>query len=58
MDPNTTLENLRVLYIEFKDTTSGTYEGDANALDFMEAFANLDDWLTKGGLLPREWERR
>jgi hypothetical protein len=30
---------------------------DATPKDLAEAFEELDDWLRKGGALPREWQR-
>jgi hypothetical protein len=46
MDPNATLERMRSI----ADNSRG------HDLDEMiELFQALDDWLSRGGFLPREW---
>lgn len=45
MDPTTTLEELRMLALE-GDHTLG------------ERFRDLDEWLSKGGFLPEQWNTR
>lgn len=47
MDPNVILERLRQ-WAAGED--AGMDTGDA-----MEAFADLDEWLTRGGFLPDGW---
>jgi hypothetical protein len=48
MDPNEALENLR--YWSAEDATGQEWlERGA------EVFAGLDEWITKGGFLPRAW---
>lgn len=45
MDPNATLTELR-------DMIQGTEDPD-----LIEKFEALDGWLSKGGFLPRDWDR-
>jgi hypothetical protein len=49
MDPNATLEQIRVLLV-FGDN-------EAVADELAELVSSLDEWLSKGGFLPQEWER-
>jgi hypothetical protein len=54
MDPNAALANLRAAL----DPERGDSPGFEDALDdAIEAFAALDEWLSKGGFLPAEWAR-
>lgn len=43
MDPNETLKNLR----KYASDTGG---------EFGEQFEALDEWLSKGGFLPADWQ--
>ncbi len=53
MDPNKLLEEIRALQ-PFDDTIE---EEDARTMlrDMYEKFEALDEWLSKGGYLPRDW---
>lgn len=53
MDPNETLRQLRALVAQ----VHGDEEGDINDQleDFAGYFEALDEWITKGGFLPRDW---
>jgi len=52
MDPNVALANLR----EALNPEQGDSPGFEDALDnAIEAFAALDEWLSKGGFLPGAW---
>ena len=59
MDINETLKRLRAL---LGGDHSGEEDDDAATLDFVceaeELFQALDQWLSGGGFLPKEWERR
>lgn len=50
MDPNKTLRDLR-LALDLKPAPS-------TSRFLAEQFTALDEWLTKGGFLPTDWERR
>lgn len=52
MDPNTTLEELRELAREWFDSDN---DHAAQASDLFNA---LDGWLSRGGFLPKAWERQ
>lgn len=52
MDPNATLERLR-------EIVQWWNEGDADASDLetaVELVESLDQWLSKGGYLPADWQ--
>ena len=53
MDPNAAHELLREWVRRALDNpqSSNAYE-----LDAAQAFAELDQWLTNGGFLPRPWD--
>lgn len=51
MDPNETLRQLRV-YLELPGRWSPMEEYNARQL-----MTNLDEWLSKGGFLPAEWNK-
>lgn len=49
MDPNETLAELRKLAARLLDT--GGWPDD-----MAEKFQALDEWLSKGGFLPTDWQ--
>lgn len=49
MDPDEALRNIRSLIKQ------ATHHSDIAAL-LMEQFEALDEWLSKGGALPEDWE--
>lgn len=56
MDPDVVLDDIFELAEQFE------YESDPGiligiAFELIEAFNQLDDWLTKGGFLPARWEK-
>ncbi len=53
MDPNATLDRLRELVMEYRD--HGAIE---TAEELADDFDSLDQWLSRGGFLPRDWEER
>lgn len=55
MDPNANLEELRKLIEAY-----ALGNGEIDAADVVRAFElmdALDEWLSKGGFLPKAWER-
>ena len=55
MDPDEALKNareaLRVYCRRYRDKGTGLVDADGLA----DAFEVLDDWLSRGGFLPRAW---
>lgn len=51
MDPNATLKRMREVV--------GTIPGHPEDYDgeLFDLFENLDDWLTRGGFLPTDWNQ-
>jgi hypothetical protein len=47
MDPNATLATIREL----------VNDGESADILLVQAFQDLDDWLVKGGFLPKAWQR-
>lgn len=58
MDPNETLTKIREQrkILATHDQSSLPFIGAA--LKLSELVGALDEWLTKGGFLPNDWERR
>jgi hypothetical protein len=61
MDPNNNLASIR----EHVQTILGQYyDANSNGIDqdtaaaMAEDFDNLDVWLSKGGFLPLDWQKR
>lgn len=54
MDPNATLETLRQLCADWENGI--TRDSEQLAGEFFDAVTALDEWLTRGGFLPRAWE--
>lgn len=56
MDPDATLDALRAAIAEADDAPFGFSSSVllGAAVDIMR---DLDEWLTKGGYLPRAWEQ-
>ena len=52
MDPDKVLENLRSFVN--RDERYFDYE----IAEFLESFQNLDRWISRGGILPKDWETR
>lgn len=55
MDPNVNLEELRELAEEM--LVSGCNPEHTNATRLAELVIALDEWIVKGGFLPKEWQR-
>ena len=60
MDPNAALALIREIIAETRNgddlTSLLENEGD-RALALIEAVSGLDGWLSKGGILPAEWQK-
>ena len=59
MDPDVTLALLRKAVAEF-DAMSWETDNDARAMaahDAVEHARALDEWLSKGGYLPKDWAK-
>ncbi len=61
MDPNTVLENARKVaarIIRASDQAGGGDTGmEVDGETLAEAFQALDEWLSKGGFPPADWDR-
>jgi hypothetical protein len=55
MDPNAALENARNARNRYANATTEDEAINA-ATDLAAAFADLDQWLTRGGFLPEAWK--
>lgn len=53
MDPNETLNQLRALNAEIAEETSE----DTMVFELCMLIAALDEWMTHGGFLPRDWQQ-
>jgi hypothetical protein len=65
VDPNEALEILRklakrVISIADEPDYSDNKSQDhvlSEAMEMAEAFKSLDEWISKGGFLPKDWEK-
>lgn len=56
MDPNISLSEARDLALALRAASEGFQPLDSENVDkFVDAFLNLDEWITNGGYLPSEW---
>lgn len=57
MDPNETLDEIRDLVARMN---GGLYAPAmlAASAEVAEKFAALDEWMSNGGFLPRDWQDR
>lgn len=60
MDPTETLRLARHALQRFLAASDGASADDehAAASDLAEAFSALDEWLSRGGFLPLQWDER
>lgn len=58
MDPNATLRRIRELVKELQEPEGDGYDTDTLTEELTELVSSLDNWLTKGGFLPKQWERK
>lgn len=59
MDPNATLAEIRRLIDNLKfqiEPHTGLVDLD-DASELIDRFEGLDDWLSRRGFLPADWER-
>jgi hypothetical protein len=59
MDPNECLRRIRCFRTQLEaqgDSAEETYSQDT-VDDLLEAIGDLDQWLKKGGFLPRDWQK-
>jgi hypothetical protein len=56
MDPDEALKKARAALKAFHDAPDAERSMIAGA-DLADAFEALDGWLSKGGFLPRDWQR-
>lgn len=54
MDPNTTLDELREL-VEAANRNDELLDWQLVAEELADRFAALDQWLSRGGFLPTDW---
>lgn len=58
MDPNATLDKIKELLPQLREDAD--FRDGFSFQDvclFVEAVDNLNDWLSKGGFLPKDWQR-
>lgn len=55
MDPNTTLNTIREAIEDWNDGRIDDREALACLVGDIDA---LDEWLTRGGFLPADWNRK
>jgi hypothetical protein len=61
MDPDVALRALRALAAKvLRDYENGEGAGidDDDACALAQRFADLDEWLSRGGFLPQPWAKR
>ena len=59
MDPDANLTELRRRTAEYRYRSDLALRMDETDSDrIVELLAALDEWLTRGGLLPQEWAQR
>lgn len=56
MDPDQALKDIRH-YVNVVERDGGE-SAPATADALVESFRALDDWLSTGGFLPSDWQRR
>lgn len=54
MDPDTCLEELRKLLAKYKQQKDNLDEADVQ--DLVVRAEAIDDWMSKGGFLPKTWQ--
>jgi hypothetical protein len=57
VDPNTTLDRIRVLQTVIHGASSPTDDILNYATELADLTENLDEWLCRGGFLPDAWRR-
>lgn len=57
MDPDAVLKEIRAVVMVLEEDFCCAEHAEMAGTDLAEKVHALDEWLTKGGLLPKEWER-
>lgn len=59
MDPEATLAEIRAALYRSDEEFDGMYWDELRGVveEVADYFAGLDEWLSKGGFLPRDWSR-
>lgn len=57
MDPDEALKELRELAYAITLTDGKPGEAIRIGQELAEKFESLDDWIVKGGFLPKDWKR-
>jgi len=58
MDPDVALAEIREQVEEFEGLSDDNFVDALRAADqIVERIKALDEWLSKGGFLPKEWAR-
>jgi hypothetical protein len=58
MDPDEALNKLRSILRELEERLeTGFTNAEDDVSTLIDVFQGLDDWLKKGGFLPKDWER-
>jgi hypothetical protein len=56
MDPDEALKQIREVVSKIRnDETARTLDAYAELETITDAFEALDDWLSSGGFLPKDW---
>lgn len=58
MDPNATLDDIRSALTDWQHSEDGSAEETDAVGVFVDRFRDLDHWLSRGGFLPAEWNRK
>lgn len=56
MDPNETLKQARAAARDFERASAMSTEEMEAADRLLKTFTDLDEWLTKDGFYPQDWE--
>jgi len=59
MDPNANLKEIRSLAKSvYAQWEAGLDINQGNAAELVSLVQDLDEWITRGGFLPQDWERK
>lgn len=57
MDPDVALDDIREAVAEFEELSEDNFVDALRLADkIVERFRGLDEWIAKGGFLPKDWE--
>jgi hypothetical protein len=58
MDPDVALDDIREAIAEFEELSEDNFVDALRLADkIVETFTGLDEWLSKSGFLPADWQR-